>query len=1001
MDDYKKQKKAWNKGRRKAVRPFKGLAVLCIVLCVLFSVAAFVFDYVPAAFKIVLGGSDYKIVDGDETAIYYEADYETDDERVSDGKDTAYTVSSEGITLLKNEGDVLPLASGTKVSLFGYGSVDLTYGGTGSAGLDLDVVSTLKEGFEAVGFEVNETLWDFYEGLDVEESLSGVLSILSDDYYVNEPSLDTFTDEVWDSVEDYGTVIFTISRVGGEGSDLPNGSDGETDDYLVLSDNERAVLQHLAELKEAGAVESIIVLLNTSNTVQLDFVDDESYGVDAVVYCGGLGERGVEALADILVGTVNPSGHLGDTYLADNSTSPTYVNFGSYTYVGAEEAGLSEDDYNTQYVVYQEGIYVGYRYYETRYEDYVMGTGNAGDYSYSDDVAYAFGSGLSYTTFSWSDFAVVYDEVLDVYTVSVTVINTGEVAGKDVVEVYAQSPYTAYDQENSVEKAAVVLVGYDKTDELAPGASQTLTITVEGADLASYDAYGAGTYIMDAGSYYLTAAEDAHAAVNNVLAAKGYSPANTDGRMDAEGDAAFVYGWEESELDATTYSVSASGATIENQFDDADINLSEYVGDQSITYLSRADWEGTFPTETYVLTVTDEMADQLAVQRYDAETYDGAYADAEMPTTGADNGLSIIDMMGLDYDDEQWEDLLDQLSVEDMANLLGDCFHFTNAIESINLPGTRDENGPTGLTSNLFGDMTDIADVKTMGLPSEDIMAATWNVDVMAQVGEIIGEDCIAADVSYLYGPGANTHRSNYAGRNFEYFSEDGYLAAQLLAAEVSAIESNGVHVMIKHFALNDQETDRAGISTWANEQSIREIYLRAYQDAIEENELAGVMTAYNRIGCHWAGSDEGLIEGVLRSEWGSIGVTITDNSGFSDYYMNGVDMVLAGADLADAMTAIEANQMLEYADDPAVVSAMRDACHRVLYSMANGITMNGLTSESTVKVVDPWYLTVANVIKVVAGVGAVACIAMAVNRTARYRRANPKPRKRDFVDAA
>ena len=1004
MNDYKKQKKAWNKGRRKAIRPFKGLSVLLIVLAVICAVANMVFGMFPQTFQLLLTGYDYTVSNTDDSAVYYEAGYDTDEERVEAGEELSEEIASEGITLLKNEDDTLPISSGTKVSLFGYGSVDLTYGGTGSAGLDTSTVSTLKDGLEAVGLEVNETLWDFYEtgdGSADSSSASGMIADEDTEYVSYEPTLETFTDDIWESVEEYSVVFFTISRIGGEGADLPqSNSQSEDGGYLTLSENERALLLYLAELKEAGTVDCIILVLNSSNTIQLDFVDDEEYGVDSVLYVGGLGGEGVEALADIIVGNVNPSGHLGDTYLADNAASPTYVNFGSFTYENAEELGLSEDDYNSQYVVYQEGIYVGYRYYETRYEDSVMGTGNSGSWSYDDSVAYAFGSGLSYTTFSWSDFSVIYDSVTDTYTVHVTVTNTGSVAGKDTVQIYVQSPYTEYDQENSVEKSSVVLVGFDKTDELQPGASETVTITVDGADLASYDAYGAGTYIMDAGTYYLTAGEDAHAAVNNILAAKGYTPENTDGAMDDDGDAALTYCWTETELDTTTYSVSANGTTIENQFDDADINLSDYTGDQTITYLSRSDWEGTFPTETYVLTATEEMAAQLVETRYDADTYDGQYADSEMPTTEADNDLVVMDMLGLDYDDEAWEDLLDQLSGEDMAKVLGSAFHWTHTVESIGLIGTRDENGPTGLTTSLFGSIGDIAGYDTMGLPSEDLMAATWNVDLLAEAGYIIGQDCLTANVTFLYGPGANTHRSNYAGRNFEYFSEDGFLAGKLLAAEVSAIESTGTHVMIKHFALNDQETDRSGISTWLNEQSMREIYLKAFQYALEDNELAGVMTAYNRIGCHWAGGDEGLITNILRGEWGNNGVAITDNSAIGYSYMSGVDMVLAGADIADAMSGIEEDQLLEYLDDPVVMTAMRESVHRLAYAVLNSHAVNTFTSETVIKEATPWYQTACTVGTVVFGLGGIACIALCVNKTARYRRANPKPKKKDFATA-
>ena len=999
MDEYKQQKKAWKKGRRKAALKFEILAVICVIVLLVGGILYYVLNLFPTTMKLVLGGVDYEVVDGDDSAQYYVSDFDSDEDRIAAGEETSLEVEEEGITLLKNDDDVLPLDEGAKVTLFGCYSVDITYGGTGSANIDTDEAGTLKDGLEAAGLEVNQTVWDFYETGDGSHDMSSgsILDTVADEsteYASEEPTIDTWSDTEWDSVEEYGdAAIFVISRIGGEGADLPSDTDSaESAGYLGLSDNERDLLAKLVELRDEGTIDCIILMINSSNTIQLDFVDD----VDAVMYIGGVGAEGVTAVGEALTGAVNPSGHLGDTYLKDNLSSPAMANFGSWTYTNAEEAGL--DDLNSYYVVYQEGIYVGYRYYETRYEDYVMGTEGVGDYAYDEDVAYAFGYGLSYTEFEWSDFSCSYDETTDTYTVEVTVTNTGDVAGKDVVEVYVQSPYTEYDQDNDVEKASATLCGFDKTDELDPGASETVTITVDGEDIASYDAYGYGTYILDAGDYYLTAAEDAHSAVNNILAAKGYSPDNTDGRMDDEGDATMVWGWTEDTLDYTTYSVSsATGVTISNLFDDADLNLSEYVGDQQITYVSRSDWEGTFPTEAVELYATDEMVEELQYPHYDSETYDGQYADAEMPTTGADNDISAMDLQGYDYDDPLWDDLLDQLTVEELADLLGNAFHYTSAIESINLPQTRDENGPTGLTTTLFGDSGDIADVVTAGFPSEDVMAATWNVELMAEVGEIIGEDCLEAGVTYLYGPGANTHRTSYAGRNFEYFSEDGFLSGQLLLAECVAIEENGARVQVKHFALNDQETDRIGIGVWVNEQALREVYLTAFEDAFTEGGVNGVMTSYTRIGLHWNGGDEGMIQGVLRDEWGCIGVCITDNSQISNYYMDGADMVLAGADIADAMAGVEYEQLLEYEDDPVVVTAMRESCHRVIYSIVNSLAVNGMTAESTIKTVSPWYIVASQCLIVVGLIGSVIFIVFAVRGNMRYRRANPKPQKEQF----
>ena len=992
--DYKQQKKLWNKGRRKAQRPFKGLTILFGFVAVVCIIALVAFSTFPETINLYLDADFYEVVDGDDTVVYYESDFESNEERVEYENALVAEVEAEGATLLMNEDDALPLASGSKVTLFSSSSVNLVYGGTGSGNVDTEYAVDLRDACEAVGFEVNETMWDFYETGDgsaySRDALEDIQVASNVDDAAAEVPWDVYTDDVLESVEDYGdAAIVVISRIGGEGNDLDVDEDGG---YLALDDNERDMLAGIAELKAEGVVDEIVVLINSSNAVQVDFLFDEAYDIDACLWIGGLGDTGATAVGQILAGEVNPSGSLVDTYLKDNLSSPAMANFGSYEYTNYEEAGL--DEMSKDYVVYQEGIYVGYLYYETRYEDSVMGTGNSGDWSYSDDVAFTFGYGLSYTDFEWTDYSVVYDEATDTYVVQVTVTNVGDVAGKDVVQVYGQSPYTDYDVENFVEKAAVELVGFQKTDLLEPGESQTLTVTVDGNDMASYDAYGAGTYILDEGTYYLAAARNAHAAVNNILAAKGYTTA--DG-MDDDGDASLTYSWEQEEFDSTTYSTNiVTGVEITNQFSDIDINLSEYTGDQTITYLSRSDWEGTFPTEAVSLYATDEMIEQLQDLRYDADTYDGEYADAEMPTLEADNGVKAADLIGLDYDDELYDDLLDQMSADDMALLLGAAFHFTQAIESIDLPATRDENGPQGLSFTLFGITFDDEEAP-MATTTEDVLAATFNLDLAYDVGNCIGNDCLLNDVDMLYGPGANIDRTSYSGRNFEYYSEDGFLSGKMAAAECEGISSNGILVSLKHFALNDQETDRNGICVWANEQAVREIYLEAFEDALTETNI-GVMTSYTRLGCHWNGSNEGIISGILRGEWANEGIIMSDASAITPY-MNGVDGVLVGSNTYDAVTRLEYDQLSEFLDDPVIVTAMRDACHHVIYNIVNSAAMNGITSESEINVVTPWYKAVVQAVLVVSLILFVVCLVLWLMRGSAYKTANSKPKKKNFAE--
>lgn len=637
------------------------------------------------------------------------------------------------------------------------------------------------------------------------------------------------------------------------------------------------------------------------------------------------------------------------------------------TYGGYD--GENIPNYAETYLIYQEGIYVGYKYYETRYEDYVMGTGNAGAYAYGDDVAFPFGHGLSYTGFEYSNMAVTYNAETDQFEVTVTVTNTGSVAGKETVQVYAQSPYTQYDKDNKVEKAAVQLIGFGKTAVLEPGASETVKVLVDKRDLAAYDTYGAGTYILDAGDYYLTVATDAHNAANNILAAKGYTPESTQNRMDAAGNAALSYKYTQEAFDAETYSVSANSTKITNQLSLADPNLYEGTKGQNVTWLSRSDWEGTYPSDQQiVLQLTELLIKDLQKIRYNPEDYETV----EMPTLGADNGLKLVDMIGLDYDDPKWESLLDQLTFDEMVSLIGDSFHWRMPADSVQAPGSRDENGPQGLTVALFGSTLG---VETTAFTSEDVMAATFNTELMYQVGNIIGNDCLAADVSCLYGPGANMHRMPYGGRNFEYYSEDGFLSGAICAAEVKGIQDKGVDVVIKHFALNDSEQDRIGLGVWLNEQAAREIYLKAYQAAFEESGANGVMTAYTRWGAVWSGGVKGLMTNILRKEWGNNGMSITDN--VITPMVTGADGVMAGTTTYDAMLPYITNELPGYENDPVMVTAMREACHHNLYALANSSAMNGIGADTVIKSKELSLLTTVRAVMIVLWVLFVPCLVL------------------------
>ncbi|MBQ8835280.1 MAG: glycoside hydrolase family 3 protein [Oscillospiraceae bacterium] len=946
------------------VKLWSVMTVLLVILLVASIIGTNVAMGASQAINIFLKTETYKVVEGEGEVTdteYFKSDYASRDELKSAGQAVAEQVEAEGAVLLMNNG-ALPLASGAKVSTISHSSVDIVTCGNGAADIDTSEAPTLKEALEDVGLVVNPTLWDFYASgagstyIREPGKLSNQTDGASrDQYIINEVPQYAYTADITASFASYNdAAIVTISRISGEGADLANDGFRDGTNILDLTQNEKDMLQ-MAQTN----FETVIVLINSTNAIDCSFLYE--YEIDAALWIGYTGDWGLNAVADILVGNVNPSGHLVDTYTFDNDSAPAVVGIygGSYTNYDPNDASKWYDVYGAQldgnhtYILYQEGIYVGYRYYETRYEDVVMGTGNAGDYDYASTVAFPFGYGLSYTTFEWSDYNCKYNRSTDSFTITVDVTNTGDVAGKEVVQVYFQSPYTDYDKKNGIEKAAVELCGFGKTSLLAPGASETVTVEVPREELAAYDENGAKTYILDAGDYYLTAANNAHAAVNNVLAAKGYTTA--DG-MTADGNAELVYTYNVEELDTETYSVSSvTGYEITNQFDSAE--LSQYGYD--ITYLSRSDWQGTWP-EAMTLEATDKMfADGL----YMYQTYSGIEGSTtEMPTMGAKNGMTLAMYIGVDYDDPAWEDLLDQLTFEEMAVMIGQGYHNTAAAASVGKPATTDDNGPQGFTQNLTG----VAE-KITAYTDENIMAATFNTELMEEMGEVLGEDCMELGASGLYGPAMNIHRNAYAGRNFEYYSEDPFLSGAIAAAEVKGIQSKGVYVYIKHFAINDSETGCRCISTWANEQSIRELYLKPFQMAVVVGDAHAVMNAFARFGVVWSGAHYGLMTEVLRNEWGFDGFGLTDFSGNAVFAQYGIMMksydvahgLLAGTDSWDASATQWTDDLNNlYKNDPDICQAMRQACHRILYTVANSNAMNGLSSNTTIVSVTPWWQT-------------------------------------------
>lgn len=888
---------------------------------------------------------------------YYKPDHTAADIGAAEDN-LADRIAAEGVVLLENREDTLPMSVGTTFSFVSVNSTTVSVGG-GLLGGGVD----LKTLFQNAGVGINETIWNFYtQGAGQGYGLAAGSVNFGDaeDFRINECPLSVMqgADDVLASLD--GTIpVYFLKRVAGEGRDMPRSMYSHADSaedkartYLEPDSTELEILDYLNE-----HFDTVILVVNSNAALELGWIKDYS-SIKAVIGA----PDGLQALPGILTGTINPSGRTVDTFAADALASPAAQNFGDYLYF--DESG-NPTKYN--YVSYAEGIYVGYKYYETRYEDVVMGTGNAGNYDYSAEVVYPFGHGLSYTTFEWSNFKTNWSG--DTCTVSVNVANTGSVAGKDVVEIYVQSPYTDYDKQNGVEKASVTLVGYAKTGELAPGASETVTVTFEKEQLKAYDANNTKTYILDAGDYYITAATDAHAAVNNVLSAKGYTIANG---MTENGDTAFVDTYTVSALDSTTYSVdSYSGYPITNLFDDAK---------GEFTYLTRSDWVGTFPVHdgepsnivstwggeingsdgvAYTWKKTANAALIAQLDAFDSGSPIDPASITDTPVYGAKNGLTLIQMRGLDFDDPQWDALLDQLTEEDYYNTIGLSGYGIEFIESINKPFTIDADTAAGLIYGGTGKM----------FPNSMTLAQTWNPELALEFGTMLGNEALLGGCNGWYAPSMNIHRTPFSGRNGEYYSEDAFLSGTVASNAVYGAATKGLYAYIKHFAFNDQENhrgDREGqfsIATWLNEQSAREIYLKPFEMCMKVGDVElnyvesdgnggyrnatrairaamGVMTAFNRIGATWTGGSYSLMTGILRNEWGFNGIVMTDNAN-TGVFMDGYQMIEAGADVKLTYEAAGARFNFD-PQDSAHYHYAREALHRTLYAIANTNAMNG-----------------------------------------------------------
>ena len=784
-------------------------------------------------------------------------------------------VVAEGTVLLRNENNVLPLAADQKVNVFGWGSLYPIYGGTGSGSSSDAGAIDFYDALELAGIEYNKDLFNFYDGLGLERPAQG--GYTGSDYTMVECTKEQYTDEILANAKEYSdTAIVFLSRIGGEGADIPRNmyaDDGyygvqqwiEEDNgkhYLELSDDEVDMFELIKD-----DYENIIVIVNSSNAMEMGFV--EEYNVDSALWIGGPGATGMKSVAEILNGTVNPSGKLPDTWIYDLTKEPTYYNLGNYTYTNVNYKALTYDesgwvvtgmeDAPLNYMDYEEGIYVGYRYYETRYIDNV--TGECDEEAYDALVQYPFGYGLSYTTFT-QEMSELKTDADGNISVDVTVTNTGDVAGKDVVQIYYTAPYTI----GGIEKSHVVLCSFDKTEMLEPGASETLTLTFNEEDMASYDDNKIkstnGAYVLEAGDYEIKLMSNAH----DVIDSKTYTVAK-DVIYDDEHDG----------------KRSTDGIAATNLFEDC-----EDDGSGEITYFSRADWEGTMPTEECKSRAASDDMNDLMYQLnhvFYTEEYD--------VVTDADNGLTLNDLVDADKDAPRWQQLVEQMSVSELRDITGLGGHQTAEIKSIGKAVTTDENGPTGISAMQANDENGAS------YCSEPLMAATFNYDLIYKLGEGLGAEMLAHGLDGIYGPAMNIHRSAFSGRNFEYYSEDAYLSYKMGAAEVSGIQSNeGVYTYVKHYAINDQETNRERGTIWANEQAVREIYLKAFEGAIKEGGSLAIMESMNMYGPYWTGGSEALMTTILDEEWGFEGFIVTDY--YSAGYMNCDNAIRAGVDTMD-----------------------------------------------------------------------------------------------------
>ncbi len=927
----------------------------------------------------------------------------------------------EGAVLVRNENAALPLQKEERrITLFGRAVADPIYRG-GGAGSSLttdnaEVTIDLYEAFSSAGFEINDTLYNAYK----ESSTKRVNVMVGGgvDAYnigqmpdIGEESAEFYTEELKESwANDYNDVaVIMLSRFGGEGNEMythAKDDDGTEISQLALYKDERDLLKMVQE----SGFEKTILLLNSCYPMELGSLDE--YGVDACLVIGYPGVTGFAGVVNVLTGEANPSGHLVDTYATSSLSAPALVN-------GIDNYGIWENvdevfERNIEgwplekitipkspwwcgvYSVQLESIYIGYRYYESRYEDTILGQGGAssevgsisGPWKYENEIVYPFGYGLSYTTFEQSLKSVKYDAADDSYLLEVEVKNTGDIAGKSVVQVYAQTPYGDYERENLVEKSAIQLVGFEKTGNLESGETETVSVEVDGYLLASYDYKSAKGYILSEGDYYFAIGNDAHDALNNVLAAKGY-----DGLVDQDGNSVKgnkdkTYHFEQDELDTNKYKHSEStGVVVTNQFEDCDIN---YWLEDSVTYLSRQNWAETYPTEAPILECTEEM---MAILNNETYTTPEDAPEVSEFTQGVDSGITFMMMKGVDKDDPMWETYLNQFTLEELALNATDA----NGIPentSVGRPETLVGDGCAGMTGKYqYGDLR--ANCQYTSTPT---LAATFNKEMIAERGSLLAEEALYSGITSNWGIGADLHRTANGGRNWEYFSECPNMTALCAEVETKAMLEGGLLSCVKHFCGNDQETWRSGLSTFYNEQAFREGSLRGFEGSLSWGGAFGLMQTMARQGVTFTPASYALNTQVLRNEWGFEGMATTDACMF-EYRREFVTQLVAGTDNFcfsgrfefDETTGVSqpGNQYIAAIEsgDGYVLQCLRESVKNIHYALLHSNLINGLSQDAEIVSVTPWWKTALVAYDVV--LGALTCIgivAMTVSES-RYKK--------------